>query len=118
MLYELLGTSATAETGEAMSRDARPEPGSPEAQRLQEAQRARLEQALAKQPDWLVVLDRGAATGGEGQARETLGQDAVVAASKAWQEGRVYYLEPATWYTATGGYQGVMTTLKEFAEAL
>ena len=118
MLYELLGTSATAEAGEVMSRDARPEPGSAEAQRLQEAQRARLEQALAKQPDWLVVLDRGAATGGEGQARETLGQDAAVAASKAWQEGRVYYLEPATWYTATGGYQGVMTTLKEFAEAL
>ncbi|CEA04363.1 iron compound ABC transporter substrate-binding protein [Pseudomonas saudimassiliensis] len=119
MLYELLGTQSTAEAGEAAPRgQARPEAGSAQALKLQQAQRTRLDQALAQQPDWLVVLDRGAATGGEGQAAETLGQDAAIAATQAWQQGKVYYLDPAAWYTATGGYQSVMKTLQEFGGKL
>ena len=74
--------------------------------------------ALAQQPDWLVVLDRGAATGGEGQAADTLGQDTAVAATDAWKQGKVYYLDPAAWYTATGGYQSLMETLQEFGGKL
>lgn len=119
MLYELLGTQSTAKAGEAAPRgQARPEAGSPQALKLQQAQRTRLDQALAQQPDWLVVLDRGAATGGEGQAAETLAQDAAIAATQAWQQGKVYYLDPAAWYTATGGYQSVMKTLQEFGGKL
>ncbi|MEZ2743609.1 siderophore ABC transporter substrate-binding protein [Halopseudomonas bauzanensis] len=119
MLYELLGTESTATAGEAATPgQARPEAGSPEAKKLQEAQRARLDQALAQQPDWLVVLDRGAATGGEGQAADTLGQDTAVAATDAWKQGKVYYLDPAAWYTATGGYQSLMETLQEFGGKL
>lgn len=119
MLYELLGTKSTAEAGEAApGGQARPEAGSPEAKKLQEDQRARLEQALAQQPDWIVVLDRGAATGGEGRAAETMGQDTAVAATDAWKQGKVYYLDPAAWYTATGGYQSLMETLQEFGGKL
>lgn len=119
MLYELLGTKSTAEAGKAAPRSqTRPAAGSPEAKQLQQAQRSRLEQALAQQPDWLMVLDRGAATGGEGQAAETLGQDAAVAATQAWKQGKVYYLDPAAWYTATGGYQSLMETLQEFGNKL
>lgn len=119
MLYDVLGTKSTAEAGEAApGGQARPEAGSPEAKKLQEDQRARLEQALAQQPDWIIVLDRGAATGGEGQAAETLGQDTAVAATDAWKQGKVYYLDPAAWYTATGGYQSLMDTLQEFGNKL
>lgn len=119
MLYELLGTRSTAEAGESIPRgQPRPAADSPEARQMREKQRARLDAALAQQPDWLVVLDRGAATGGEGKAVETLGNDAAVAATTAWQQGKVYYLDPATWYIATGGYQGLMSTLKEFGAAL
>lgn len=119
MLYEMLGTTSTAEAGEAAPRSqARPAAGSPEAEKLLQAQRTRLEQAMAQQPDWLVVLDRGAATGGEGQAAETLGQDTAVAATQAWKQGKIYYLDPAAWYTATGGYQSLMETLQEFGDKL
>lgn len=119
MLYELFGTRSTAEASATLPRgQQRPAPDSAEAKQLQAAQRAGLEKALAQQPDWLVVLDRGAATGGEGQAQDTLANDEAVAASQAWQQGKVYYLEPATWYTATGGYQGLINTLKDFGDKL
>lgn len=76
-----------------------------------------MDAALKEQPQWLVVLDRGAATGAEGKGSETLGKHAGIAASKAWAAGKVFYLEPATWYIATGGYQGLMSTLQDFAAA-
>lgn len=118
MLSEVLGTRSVVEPVEALARQARPEPDSPEARALRERQQARLQAALAQQPDWLIVLDRGAATGGEGKAAQTLGNHAGVAAATAWRQGKVFYLDPATWYIATGGYQGLLKTLKDFSAAL
>ncbi|MGK4359534.1 siderophore ABC transporter substrate-binding protein [Ectopseudomonas chengduensis] len=118
MLNEVLGTRSVVESVDPASvAQVRPAPDSPEARQLRERQKVRLEAALKEQPQWLVILDRGAATGGEGKADETLGKHAGIAASKAWADGKVFYLEPATWYIATGGYQGLMSTLKAFAAA-
>lgn len=118
MLSEVLGTRSVVETVDPASvPQGRPAPDSPEARELRERQRVRLQAALKEQPQWLVILDRGAATGGEGKGVETLGKHAGIAASPAWQQGKVFYLEPATWYIATGGYQGLMRTLKDFAAA-
>lgn len=118
MLNEVLGTRpVVAAVDPASVAQVRPEPDSPEARQMREQQRARLDAALQEQPQWLVILDRGAATGGEGKAGETLGKHAAISASKAWAAGKVFYLEPATWYIATGGYQGVLSTLKDFAAA-
>ena len=50
-------------------------------------------------------------------AAQTLAAHPGIAASTAWTEGRVFYLDPATWYIATGGYQGLMKTLEDFAAA-
>ncbi|WP_296270544.1 siderophore ABC transporter substrate-binding protein [Pseudomonas sp. UBA6323] len=116
MLNEVLGTRPVVEAVDPASvAQGRLAPDSPEARQLRERQKARLDAALKEQPQWLVVLDRGAATGGEGKGAETLGKHAGVAASTAWQQDKVFYLEPATWYIATGGYQGLMNTLKDFA---
>ena len=118
MLDEVLGTRSVVESVDPASvAQERPAPDSPEARQLRERQKVLLEAALKEQPQWLVILDRGAATGGEGKADETLGKHAGIAASKAWADGKVFYLEPATWYIATGGYQGLMSTLKAFAAA-
>lgn len=119
MLNEALGTRAVVEpVAPSAQAQARPAPGSPEAKQLRERQKARLDAALQERPQWLVILDRGAATGGEGKAAETLGKHAGIAASPAWTQGKVFYLDPATWYIATGGYQGLVATLKDFAAAL
>ncbi|MDH1265842.1 siderophore ABC transporter substrate-binding protein [Pseudomonas sp. GD03944] len=117
MLNEVLGTRAVVEAV-APSAQARPAPDSPEAKQLRERQKVRLEAALKEQPQWLVVLDRGAATGGEGKGPQTLANHAGIAAGSAYKNGQVFYLEPATWYIATGGYQGLMATLKDFSAAL
>ncbi|AQZ34217.1 iron compound ABC transporter substrate-binding protein [Pseudomonas sp. LPH1] len=118
MLNEVLGTRSVVESVDPASvAQGRPVPDSPEARQLRERQKVRLEAALKEQPQWLVILDRGAATGGEGKADETLGKHAGIATSKAWADGKVFYLDPATWYIATGGYQGLMSTLKAFAAA-
>lgn len=118
MLNEVLGTRAVVESVAPSATQTRPAPDSPEAKKLREQQKVRLAAALKQQPQWLVILDRGAATGGEGKGAQTLGAHAGIAAGSAWQQGKVFYLEPATWYIATGGYQGLLRTLKDFDAAL
>ena len=119
MLNEVLGTRpVVAAVDPASLPQGRPAPDSPEAKKLREQQKIRLDAALKEQPQWLVILDRGAATGDVGKGPETLAKHAGVAAGSAFKDGKVFYLDPATWYIATGGYQGLMSTLKDFAAAL
>ncbi|MDO4878314.1 MAG: siderophore ABC transporter substrate-binding protein [Neisseria sp.] len=68
-----------------------------------------------KNPDWLFVLDRGAAIGEEGQAAAKVLDNPLVAQSTAWKKGQVVYLPPET-YLAAGGAQELLnasTMLKD-----
>lgn len=112
MLHEVTGMPSVAPPAETAATE-RPEPGSPEALAMAKQREARLQQAMAAEPEWLFVLDRGAATGGDGQGEQTLAEHPAVATSAAWQAGQVFYLDPPTWYVATGGYLGLMQTLEE-----
>ncbi|ETD82626.1 siderophore ABC transporter substrate-binding protein [Rhodobacter capsulatus] len=69
-------------------------------------------------PDWLIVVDRGAATGAEGpSAAETL-NNPLVAGTKAAKAGQVVMLNAADLYIAGGGYQALMDNLAELLAAL
>lgn len=69
-------------------------------------------------PDWLLVVDRGAAIGEDGQgARATLTSD-LVAGTTAWSKGQVVYLDPAANYIAAGGYGSLIATLDQLTKAL
>jgi iron complex transport system substrate-binding protein len=69
-------------------------------------------------PDWLIVVDRGAATGAEGpSAAETL-NNPLVAGTKAAKAGQVVMLNAADLYIAGGGYQALMENLAELLAAL
>lgn len=69
-------------------------------------------------PDWLIVVDRGAAVGAEGaSARETL-DNPLVAGTKAAKAGHVVYLNAANLYIAGGGYRALMGNLDELLVAL
>jgi len=69
-------------------------------------------------PDWLIVVDRGAATGAEGpSAAETL-NNPLVAGTKAAKAGHVVMLNAADLYVAGGGYQALMENLGELLAAL
>ena len=69
-------------------------------------------------PDWLIVVDRGAATGAGGpSAAETL-NNPLVAGTKAAKAGQVVTLNAANLYIAGGGYQALMENLAELLAAL
>lgn len=69
-------------------------------------------------PDWLLVVDRGAAIGEDGQgAAQTLTSD-LVAGTTAWSKGQVIYLDPAANYISAGGYGSLIATLDQLTKAL
>jgi len=62
-------------------------------------------------PDWLIVIDRAAAIGQEGDAANVTLDNALVAGTTAWDKGQVIYLDSAAVYIAGGGYQAMMATM-------
>lgn len=68
-------------------------------------------------PDWLIVIDRAAAIGEEGnRAQQTL-DNALVAETTAWREGQVIYMPAAEAYVAGGGVQALGRNLDRIIEA-
>lgn len=67
-------------------------------------------------PDWIFVVDRGAAIGQEGAGQATL-DNPLVAKTKAAQNDRIVFLDAAPIYVAGGGARSVMITLDELIAA-
>lgn len=68
-------------------------------------------------PDWLIVIDRGAAVGAEGQAAAASLDNPLIAGTKAAQNGRLIYLDATPLYIAGGGATALMHTLDEIVTA-
>lgn len=68
-------------------------------------------------PDWLLVIDRGAAVGQEGEAAAATLDNPLIAATKAGQNGQIIYLDAAAMYLAGGGIQSIMLTLEQLKTA-
>ncbi|WP_084224381.1 siderophore ABC transporter substrate-binding protein [Stenoxybacter acetivorans] len=68
-------------------------------------------------PDWLFVMDRGAAIGQEGKSAQVLLDNPLVRQTKAWKNGHVVYLSSAS-YLASGGVQQLQTDIGKIKEAL
>lgn len=90
----------------------RPEAGSPEAKALAAQQARTLADALAAEPDWLIVLDRGIALG-NGEPTD-LSTHADITATRAWKAGHVFELDAPSWYRVGGGWHVIRDTLDEF----
>ncbi|RMC35743.1 siderophore ABC transporter substrate-binding protein [Paracoccus alkanivorans] len=69
-------------------------------------------------PDWLIVLDRGAAIGQDGESAEETLRSPLVEGTKAWKNGNVIYLEPASTYISGGGYTALAGNLDRLTKAL
>lgn len=63
-------------------------------------------------PDWLIVIDRSAAIGQDGEAAATTLDNPLVAGTTAWSTDQVIYLNSANVYIAGGGYQAMMDTFE------
>lgn len=69
-------------------------------------------------PDWLFVIDRGAAVGAEGDSAEATLTNPLVEGTNAWKNGHVVYLNPSNLYIAGAGYTSLTQTLDQLIEAV
>ena len=73
---------------------------------------------LAEQnPEYLIVLDRGAATGGESTAETVLDND-LVKSMNAHKNGNIIYLDAYTWYLNDGGLNSINIMIDDIANGL
>lgn len=76
------------------------------------------EYLLKTNPDYLLVLDRDAAIGNDGQAAHKLLDNKLVHATKAWRNQHVIYLNSANWYTMSNSSPTALKeNLKQLADA-
>lgn len=68
-------------------------------------------------PDYLFVIDRTAAIGGEIKANETLDND-IVGATNAAQNNNIVLLNPDVWYLSGGGLQSLTLMIDEVSDAV
>ncbi len=68
-------------------------------------------------PDWLLVIDRGAAIGEAGAGAAATLDNALVAGTKAWRTGQVIYLPASRIYVASGGVRSVSSILDQVTAA-
>lgn len=103
-VHELTGLKSVLPTATpSAAAQPRPAPGTPEAVAAAAARAQAIAAVADADPDWLVVLDRGAINNGEKTARETLAKHPRLSQTSAFKEGRVYYVDPNSWYVVTGG---------------
>ncbi len=69
-------------------------------------------------PDILLVIDRLAATGQDGETAKATLDNAIVHATKAWKSDQIIYLSSAPIYIAGGGIQSMNRTLDALLTAL
>lgn len=68
-------------------------------------------------PDVLIVVDRLAAIGREGESAKATLDNALVQGTNAWKNGKVIYLDSAPLYIAGGGLQSMNATLDQIIAA-
>ncbi|SDD33272.1 iron complex transport system substrate-binding protein [Paracoccus isoporae] len=68
-------------------------------------------------PDWLFVLDRGAAIGEDGQSAAQTLASPLIEGTTAWQNDQVVYLPAAELYIGGGGYSSLVTVIDALTEA-
>ena len=106
--YDFIGIRPSVAPVAPAASGRRPAAGSPEAGVAARKREAALRAALATDPTWLIVLDRAAATGSPpAPIAQRLAADPGIAATRAWQAGRVIYLDPKIWYLVGAGIGGL-----------
>lgn len=68
-------------------------------------------------PDWLIVIDRGAAIGQASEAAAETLDNPLIAGTQAGQNGQIIFLDSARLYLAGGGIQSMIGTIDEITAA-
>lgn len=68
-------------------------------------------------PDYLFVVDRGSAIGGESSAQALLDNE-LINSTSASANDQIIYLDPVIWYTAGGGFTSTFKMIEEIQTAI
>lgn len=68
-------------------------------------------------PDWILVIDRAAAIGQDGEAAAVTLNNPLVMGTTAGQNGQIVYLDSAAIYLASGGAQAMQIIVNQIAKA-
>lgn len=69
-------------------------------------------------PDLMIVVDRDAAVGQEGAAAKQILDNELVAATNAWKNDKVIYLDGGRWYLLIHGLDNSVEMIKQIGEGL
>ena len=71
-----------------------------------------------KNPDYLFVIDRGAAITENQEGAKRVLNNKIINESKAAKNGNIVYLDSSNWYLMNNGLGGMKAMLKEVADAV
>lgn len=107
----------SARTAEELNQ-VRPQPDTPEAKERARKAAEEITTIVNANPDWLIVLDRGAINDGEETAANTLSNHVELSKLDAIKAGRVFYVEPNPWYVVTGGVSNLTTITEQMIDKM
>ncbi len=83
-------------------------------------QSSSFEYLLQQDPDYLFVLDRSAATGAQqpGQSAREILDNELVHQMNAWTKDQIIYVDPSSWYVASGGISSTQVMIDDVANGL
>ena len=116
-VYELSGLKPVLPAAE-LSGAPRPEAGSPEALALQKKNQERLQRAIQAQPDYIIVLDRGAVNTGKYATKTGIKTHPVLSTAQAVKHNRVIFVDADAWYLTGAGLANTEFMLKELAQGI
>lgn len=80
-------------------------------------QQVTFEYIVEKNPDYIFVIDRGAATGSDESAKALFNND-LIKSSTAYKNNRIVYLNSQAWYLIAGGVTSTETMIKDVAAVI
>jgi len=117
-VHDFVGIPSVMPAVDPAAATSRPKAGTPEAEAARKRQQAELSAALAANPDWILTIDRTAATSAEPSTiAERLAAHEGVSATEAFKAGRVIHLDPKTWYLSGTGIQGLTSSALAVGQA-
>lgn len=80
-------------------------------------QQVTFEYIVEKNPDYIFVIDRGAATGSDESAKTLFNND-LIKSTTAYKNNKIVYLNSQAWYLIAGGVTSTETMIKDVAEVI
>lgn len=80
-------------------------------------QQVTFEYLVEQNPEYIFVVDRGDATGGESTAKSLFDND-LVKSTDAYKNGKIVYLSSQAWYTISGGIDSTQVMIDNIKNAI